>query len=396
MQRMTSFRGLCRTLQVSEAVSAYHAGQASQVTVVHNHSTGKDVSTWSRQSQEVLGGLRTKAPASKLCALASTFVDSAHKLVVGFREETFMEAAHHVSNSSANDVQAIKTVVGETLHLVKAIRHGRGSHDISENLNLTGSAEGTGHGIGHRNDEKGELKRARAQPFRSQPVTQDPKILGTFVSSLARLYGALPDHHHHIWQSFRKSSTSAGTLGNAFEDLVHLAAIAWEPDDLSISENPLPDANNGDLGGRHGGLHGGPSQQDDPTRECCLRFSPCDPLLNLMSWGVVPMLTAENSLLSCIQAAANPEIGKAGVGHPPGCCCGGASSSRRDGLVAVVTAVAKGYHSVAVGKDLSTVLLTDLLGVAANSLTTVSPASKRLFRYHPMDLCRLVARLTMA
>lgn len=387
------FFGLYRSFQVSEALSAYHVGQATnRATVVQNHSTG---STRGRRSQEALGGLGAKVPASKLCALALTFVDSAHKLVVRFSEENLMEAAHRVSASSANDVQAINTIVGETLLVVNAIRRGRGFHSIPGKCHNNHSAHDTGRGVEHRNDEKRELGSTRTQNFRSQRVLQDPKLLRTFLSSLARLYGALPDHHHHIWRSSRKLSTSAGTLGSAVEDLVHLSVIAW--DDLSHSEMALPDANYDDLDGHHEGFHGGPSQQEDLTTEGCLNVFPWDPLLSLMSWGVVPVLTAENCLLSCIQAAANPEIGEERLGHhPPGCCWDEATSSRRGCLVAVVTAVAKGYHSLAVGEDLSKVLLTDLLGVAANSLTTVSAAaSKSLFSYHPMDLCRLVARLTL-
>lgn len=359
--------------------------------VVQSHSTR---STWGRQSQEVLGGLDAKVPASKLCALALTFVDCAHKLVVGFREENLIEAAHRVSTSSANDVQAINTIVGETLHLVNAVRHGRVFHSIPGKCHNNHSAHDTGRGVGHGDDEKTELESTRTQPFRSQRVLQDPKLLGTFLSSLARLYGALPDHHHHIWRSSRKISTSAGTLGSAVEDLIHLSSIAWKAADLSHSEMALTDANDGDLGGNHGGLDGGPSQQEDLVTESCLNVFPWDPLLSLLSWGVVPVLTAENCLLSCLQAAANPEIGEARVGHSPGCWW--RETSRRGCLVDVVTAVAKGYHSLAVGEDLSKVLLTDLLGVAANSLTTVnSAASKSLFGYHPMDLCRLVARLAM-
>lgn len=341
-------------------------------------------------------GLVTKVPAPKLCALALTFVDSAHKLVVGFREENLMAAAHRVSFSSANDVQAIETVVGETLHLVNAVRHGKGFHSTPENCHENISADGGGCGTGHGKDEKGELQSTRTQQFDFQGAPQDTKMLGTFLSSLARLYGALPDHHHHIWQSFRKRSTSAGTIGNAFEDLVHLSAIALKPDDLSSSEVALLDANDVELGGHQGQLHDRSSQQDNPATESCLRVFPWDPLLSLMSWGVVPVLPAENYLLSCLQATAIPEIGQVGERYPAGCCSGEASSTRRGCLVAVVTAIAKGYHSLAVGKDLSSVSLTDLLGVAANSLTTVSVASIPLYRYHPMDLCRLVARLIMA
>lgn len=388
---MTLFFDMCLLFQVSEAVSAYHAGQAAnQETMIHSHSTG---SIRGRQSQEALGGLLTKVPVSNLCALTLTFVDSAHKLV-GFREEIIMEAAHRVSTSSASDVQAVETVVVETSHLVNAIRHGRGSHSIPENCHVMHGTDGSVRGTEHGNEGKGGPESKGKQQLRSQRVPQDPKMLGTFLSSLARLFGALPDHHHHIWQSFRKRSTSAGTLGTAFEDLVHLCAIVWESEDLSNSEVALPYANDGDLGGYHGRLHGGSWQRDVAPTENCLCDFPWDPLLSLLSWGVVPVLTAEDSLLSCMQAAENPEKVEAGVGNTPGCCWGGRSSSRS--LVAVATAVARGYHSLAVGEDLSTVLLTDLLGVAANSLTSVRAASQPFFRYHPMDLSRLVARLTIA
>lgn len=342
-----------RLLQVSEAVSVYHAEQSTNQAIVAKQSETMGVNTWSWRSKKILGDLLPTSSASNLYALASAVVRSAHKLVVGVREEMLMEAVHRLSTSDANDSKAIKTVVDKTVHLVQEIRHGM-------------DAEGTKRGVGCGQEER---------------QSTAPIIVGTFLSSLSLFFRALPDYHHPVWQSFRNCSTSASTLGSALEDLIHLAAIAWKRDDCSNSEFGVGGAIDVDLGGQHGGN----SHSCNLEQESCVRVSPWDPVIQVLSWGAIPILTAENALLSCVQAAANLETGVEGLG-----CREGTDSGKRDSLLAVVTAAAKGYHSLGVGQDLSTVLLVDLWGVAAGVSNTA-----QLNRYHPMDLCRLIARLTM-
>lgn len=360
----------CRPSQVSEAVSAYHVEQSTkQATAFNEQSEATGVTPWSRLSQNVPGALLPEEAASNLDALASAVVDSAHKLVVGFRAEVLMDAVHRVSmsTSGAHDLQAIKTVVDETAHLVKDIRRGRNYRIMVEIIYGVSNAEGARTEVGH-----GSGGRAETRPTA-------PIMVGTFLSSLSLFYGALPGYHHGVWKSLRNCSTSSRTLGNSLEDLVHLAAIAREHGDFPDSGFGIGDSNvDVDCGGQHG-------RDSHKTNRAQDIVSPWKPVVQVLSWGVIPILTAENTLLSCI-AAVNPEMGKEASGWRES-----AESWKINDLLAVVEAVAKGYHSLGVGQDLSDISVVDLLGVVAK----VSTAGK-LDRYHPMDLCRLIGRLAMA
>lgn len=328
-----------------------------------------DVNPWSRRSQNVLGEMLPTESASTLYGLASAVVDSAHKLLVEFKEETLMEAVHRVSTSGASDFHAVKNVVGETAQLVKEIRRGRHYRIMVEGIHGTSNAEGTGRGVGHGSGGHEETR----------PTA--PVMVGAFLSSLSVFYGALPDCHHSVWKSLRKCSTSTRTLGNSLEDLVYLGAIAWERDD----------PNSGSGIEAAGGQHAEDSPKTNRALGSRVCVSPWHPVIQVLSWGVIPILTAENSLLSCVQAAANLETGVQVLG-----CRERTDSWKRDGLMAVVAAVAKGYHSLGVGQDLSTVSLVDLWGVAARVSDGAKLNCYKLNCYHPMDLCRLIGRLTMA
>lgn len=294
-------------------------------------------------------------------------IESAHKLGVGFKKDKLLEAVHLVSASKASDAQAIKTVVDETLNLVNEIRLNGGFGRMPEISNDNIIAE---DGAGHAGHYSGNETRSSFSV-----------IVRTFLSSLALLFRTLPDHHHDAWQSLRNSSACSVTVGNAVEDLVHLAVFVWELDNVSNSEPDFPD----NLSGNHG--------EHSPTNDLAsgrsVRLPPWEPIIQVVSWGVIPLLEAENSLLSCIQAPANLETCEKGYWGEK------TESSRRNILMAVVTSVARRYHSLGVGQDLSTVLLGDLLGVAA-SLPARQSSESNLFHYHPMNLCRLVARLTVA
>lgn len=316
------------------------------------------VEPWGRQSQNVLGD-HPPEKSSNLSTLTSAVVDAAHKLVVGFREEILVEAVHRVYTDGAHDLQAIKTVVGETAHLIKEVRRGRNNGFMGGSSHDTNNAEDKEHGIGYCSSGQDEI--------------------GAFLFSLSLLYGALPGYHHRVWKSLRNCSTATRTLSNAVQDLVHLAAIVWEGND---SPN---------LGGEDaidvdcGGPHDGNSRRMNLAQDGCVCVFPWNPVIQVLSWGVIPILTAENLFLSCIQAAANPEPFEEGLGYHEG-----KGSQKRDGMLAVVAAVAKGYHSLGVGQDLSTVSLVDLCCVAARASNVAKPSG-----YHPMDLCRLIGRLIL-
>lgn len=357
-------------------MSAHHVEQfkeqaANPATAANEQFEAMGVKPLSGRSQNVRGELFPKGSASNLCAIASTVVDSAHTLVVGFRKEVLLEAVHQVSTSGANDLQAIETVVAETAHLVEEIRRGRNYRVMVQGVHGTSNTEGTRRGVGHGSGEQEETPPSGSI------------MVGSFLSSLSLFYAALPDCNHGVWKSLRNSSTSTRTLGNTLEDLIHLAVIAWERDDLLPNSGfGLEDAIDVDLGRKYGG----DSHSTDLPQDSCSCVPPWAPVIQVLSWGVIPILTAENSLLSCIQAAANLEPGAEALGSRDG-----ANSWKRDGLLAVVAAVAKEYHSLGVGQDLSAVSLVDLWGFAPRASNAA-----QLGRYHPMDLYRLIGRLAMA
>lgn len=356
----------CRLLQVSEAVSAHHVERSkdqstNHATAANEQSEAMGVKPWNGRSQNVLGEPSTEKSTSSLHALALAVVDSAHKIVVGFRKELLMQAVHRVPTSGTYDPQAIKSLVTETAHLVNEVRV------MIDTVHDTSNPEGARHGVGHGSGGQEETR----------PIAR--VMVAEFLSSLSLFYGALPDCHHGGWNSLRNCSTIIRMLDSTLEDLVHLAAIAWERSDFLDSGFGKGDAIDVDLGGHS---HRTTTRAQDSGNCVC----PWDPVIQVVSWGVIPILAAENSLLSCIQNAANLEPGAEALGFRER-----TDSWKKDCLFAVVAAVAKGYHSLGVGQDLSTVSLFDMLAVAAR----VSNAAK-LSRYHPMDLCRLVGRLTMA
>ncbi|CAN0383711.1 unnamed protein product [Ectocarpus sp. 12 AP-2014] len=339
------------TATVLEVVSAYHSDlERAQ----KKQSTG-GVKCRSPKSPVVLASLLPRDPASDLCAIASKLCAIASKQCAhvdkceGHRVRRFLEAVHRVSiTSTDDDIESNdpKSIIGETWHLVDAVQRCRDSSGFPETIHDT-------------DDVSEELERTPAQRFRDHG-TQDPNVLETFLASLALLYRTLPDC---IWQSIPKSSTLGSMSSDVVGNLVHLAARAWERNASYWRKDK------------------------DPGQEGCLRFPPCEPVLQLMSWGAISVVTAENVLLSCIQTATGGSTSQTGVTCPEARWDETSPSS----VIAVATAIVKGYHSLALGKDLWTVSLDDLLDVTARSVPAMDLSKP--FRYHPMDLCRLIARL---
>ncbi|CAM9972115.1 unnamed protein product [Ectocarpus sp. 4 AP-2014] len=346
------------TATVLEAVSAYH----SDLERAQKRQSTGGVKRRSPESPEVLASLLPRDPASDLCAIASKLCAIASKQCAiaskqcahvdkceGHREQRFLEAVHRVSiSSSDDDIESNdpKSIIGETWYLVDAVRRCRDSSGIPETI----------HGT---YDVSKELERTPAQRFRDHE-TQDPNVLETFLASLALFYRTLPDC---IWRSIPNSSTLGSMSSDVVGNLVQLAARARERNARYWRKDK------------------------DPGQERCLRFPPCEPVLQLMSWGAISVVTTENVLLSCIQTATRGSTSQTGVMCPEARWHETSSSS----VIAVATAVVKGYHSLALGKDLWTVFLDDLLDVTAGSVPAMDLSKP--FRYHPMDLCRLIARL---
>ncbi|CAB1106654.1 unnamed protein product [Ectocarpus sp. CCAP 1310/34] len=339
------------TATVVEAVGAYHTYHNDLERAQKEQSTG-GVECRSPKSPEVLASLLPRGPASDLCAIASKLCATASKQCAHVDKcscQGFLEAVHRVSISSTDDdieSNDPKTIISETWHLVDAVRRCQDFSRIPETIHDT-------------HDVSEELERTPAQRFRDH-VTQDPNVLETFLASLALFYRTLPDC---IWRSIPKSSTLGSMSSDVVGNLVHLAARAWEQNARYWRKDK------------------------DPGQERCLRFPPCEPVLQLMSWGAISVVTAENVLLSCVQTATRGSTSQTSVMCPEARWNETSPSS----VIAVATAVVKGYHSLALDKDLWTVLLDDLLDVTAGSVPAMDLSKP--FRYHPMDLCRLIARL---
>lgn len=331
-------------MQVLEAVSAYH----SDLERAQKKQWTDGVEFRSPKNPEVLASLLPRDQASDLCAIASKLCAHVGECE-GRREQSFLEAVQRLSINSTDEVieaNDLRSIIGETWHLVDAVRRCRNSSDIPATTHDT-------------QDVSEEFERTPAQWFRHN-VTQDPNVLETFLASLALFYRALPDC---IWRSIPNSSTLGPLPSKAFENLVHLTATAWEQNARYWRKDK------------------------DPGQERCLRFPPCEPVLQLLSWGIISVVTAENVLLSCIQTATRGSTSQTGVMYPEARWVETSPSS----LMAVATAVVKGYHSLALGKDLWTVFLDDLLDVTVGSIPAIDLSKP--FRYHPMDFCRLIARL---
>lgn len=348
-------------MQIMDTVNAYSSNHEEvQAFLAQSQSIEQGAGSWRQDNQ------LPKAPApSELCVFASFLLEAADDLLPTSTKSDFMDAVRRVSITSANDAQAVKSVVRGTLHLVQEIGRFRRSRGIPGKTNDSADAA----------DEEGGLQNAMS-PKRAR---ENPNILGKFLTSLARFYGALPDHQHDVWQSVRTSIMQSQGSGDVFGELFQLAAIEWERSTLR--------------GGQLVEDHDENLRKDGPAQDRCFRLPPWDSLLKFLSWGLVSIVTAENVLLSCLQnASIVPSSGlDRGVMHLSECWQATKWPSK-ESLIAVATAVATGYHSLGSGELLSTVMLPDLLYVANNSAPAVIAAVKP-FRYHPMHLCRLVACL---
>ncbi|CAM9308474.1 unnamed protein product [Hapterophycus canaliculatus] len=352
------------TATISETISAYYDQDRAQAIVAKSQLMEQGAGSLSQDN------LLPKAPAaSDLCTFASVLLEAANCFVRISTESNFMDAVYRVSINKASDIKAIESVVRETLNIVQEIGQFRHSRRIPGNKN---DATDAYFEIGNLQKEM-SLKGAR----------QNPITLGIFLTSLSRFYGALPDNQHDVWQSVRKSFSPSVRRGNAIGELIELAAIEWE--------------GNASTGAHLVGHDGESSRKGGLEQESCGRLPPWDPLLRLLSWGLVPTVIAENIFLSCIGHASSeisPNLNDLDVAYPTECWQGSRSPSK-DGLIAVATAVAKEYHSLGSGEDLSTVLLSDLLHVA-NKFEPAAVVASKPFHYHPMHFCRLIARLRVA
>lgn len=407
---LPSFRSVCYVcyvLKASEAVVACHGGmEKTREDVIqtglsrHNSKRAHSGDSMGREGGQgglpsppvLVQALPITPEASELSELPGLVSSLCGAYCVGFTSrEDLLKAAQRAAESNTDDMQAVVSVLSGTLHLVKVVRcRLEDSRSPQPDVKDGHIGEVSGCGLRCQIDKEEELQATRPLPVRDHEVGQTSSTLQLFLSLLADIWECLHrtcPNQHNVVGALRRTFTSTSTPGEALEDLVHLAAIAWKETSISDSgaerlfaERCTP------IHATDGSLVGG--QSAISTREILSRWPPWAPALELMSWGVIPAVNAENVLLSCVQAMA--KVRQCGIEETRTGCTMGTSSSA---VIAVVTAIAKGYHSIAVGEDLSAVLLADLLDAAARSLTR--NVVVRVSYYHSMNLCRLVGRLVM-
>lgn len=327
--------------------------------------------------------------SSELPALVSALCGACGAYCLGVTsQEDLLKAAQRAAESNTDDMQAVASVLSGTLHLVKAVRCRLESRSAQPGWNDAHIGEVLGCGFHCQIGKGEELQTTRPLPIQDHGVGQTSNTLQVFLSLLAEVWGYLHrtcPNQHVVVRALRHTFTSTSTPGEALEDLVHLAAIAWKETSTSDSgAETLCAERCPPILWTDGSLVGG--QSGTSVRQRHPRCPPWAPALELMSWGILPAVNAENILLSCVQAVGKVRQ-RAQEETQTGCAVGTSSNA----VIAVITAIAKGYHSLAVGEDLSAVLLADLLDDAARSLTR--NVVVRVSYYHSMHLCRLVGRL---
>lgn len=319
-----------------------------------------------------LRGLLPKSPDSSAPSLVSALLHAAQDLGIVPRDKNVWQAASLVAAGRNGDgAQAVTIIIRETLHLVRSVRSRQISHFAAEESD----------------------PRVSGKCFPRQEEGGKPDILRLFLALIAEVWGSFyhssGSYRDSMTQALRHGFASTETSTTIFDDLVNLAAIAWETANFSKPRRETHAEKSCTTGGgENSWLH-----SESTARE---GYPPWAPALELISWEVIPHLAAETALISFIQFKSMPrrqggrsEVSKRHAGT------GLIADPSRDAVFAIATAVARGYHSVAVGKDLSTVLLADISDVAAKSLTRKRVEAKPSRFYHPLNLCRLVALLVI-
>lgn len=387
--------------KVSEAVTAYHVNiERNQKDKKQEDSSrlsgrlgqvqkDKNVGTPGNKDLFLQGSLPT-SPWSRLPALLSALISTAKKLGARFGEEDIMQAANRVSTDGVDDIQAMAIILRETLQLVRAVRR-RLLFRVREDAESILGSQYAGGEIGCTKIRTEELQRTQAPSFRGQETQRAPKSLERFLNLLARvwrsLYGSY-NSNHYVVQALRAGFNSMPASGDAFGDLVHLTALAWEEAIFFGRGDKFPPEKSCMPPHKADVSLGGPFT-------LLSQWGVCIPALELMAWGVVSVMVAENTLLSCMQGLKTKSPKRRSFSTDIKLMKGGndITASSPDALVLVLSGITKGYHSLAVEEDLSAVLLVDLLDVAAKSLSRRHLDAKPPQCYHSLDLCRLVARL---
>lgn len=123
-------------------------------------------------------------------------------------------------------------------------------------------------------------------------------------------------------------------------------------------------------------------------------FQPWTPAVELILLGAIPVVKAENVLLSRIEALSSRQEQLSPRSCREDCGLEEIIERSRNAMRSVATAVVRDYHARGIRKDLSRVLLMDLLDYTAESLSAMPRETMQPCSYHPMGFCRLVGRLT--
>lgn len=378
--------------QASEAAAAYHARVEEELKekVLFRQqldSSGNlPVADERKQSATLLGstmhfrgdkvtGASSSAPI--LTALVLELVDVGQSIGADVgRKHELMQDAQRVMAINGEDVQAVADVVRETLHVAHSAAH-RQQCGIGENtLGFPAHVLQTGQQI----DLDGVI---------NDTVGSDGSKIATFLILLAEVWASLYSLSHSCQRSvvycLQGGGAAKATVAGVYEDLVVLASLAVK---AVTSES-----------GHFQGMAGQPDEVTTTyvdsvvsnmpstipaTREC----PPWLPALELMLWGAISAVEAENTLLSLLNEASSVQAEHSRATQS------GIQQPLFGALNVVITALVEGYHSRAV-QEIPRVSVANALDCAVDSLATFPAGLSARGRYHPMNLSRVAARLAV-
>lgn len=325
-------------------------------------------------------------PTSNLPALTVALLDAGQGMGADVsRKNELMQAAQGVSVSSGQNVQAVASVVRETLNLV---------HSISQRQQC--GCGGIAFGVGSYMLTAGEQDRSYGIA-EGEDVRREWSRLENFLVLLAEvwtsLYATSPDCQLSVVNSLQGGLPPKVTVKRVFEDLTGLAILAVNAATSSAAgysedvAGQQPDgATNPAVQARWSAVVLNEMSSATPRNS---EYPPWLPALQLMLWGAISAVGAESTLLSFFQESATAQSTHTADMEKV------ARERSRDALCVVITGVVKGYHSWATQQDMSRVPVANLLDYAADSLAKLPLRPTICRHYHPMNLSRVVARLAV-
>lgn len=318
----------------------------------------------------------TPPSAPILTALLLELVDVGQNIGADVgRKHELVEDGQKVMSSNGEDVQAVADVVRETLHVAHSAAQrqqcGIGQNTLCfpahvlqtvRHVNLHGTV-----------DDK---------------VRSEGTKIAIFLTLLAEVWASLYSSSHSCQRSvvhcLQGGGAAKATVVGVYEDLVVLASLAVKAvtsetqhfQDMTEQQDGITADVDSVVSNMSSAI---PATRDSP---------PWLPALELMLWGAIPAVEAENTLLSLLNEASSVQTQHTEATQSDG------QQPLRGALNVVITALVEGYHSRAV-QETPRVSGANALDCAVDSLATFPVGLAARGRYHPMNLSRVAARLAV-